>query len=109
MKRMANGLSQILTRQDGSQVKLMGRMSGGLFCKANPDVWALFRQDQSCDWVLLSKEPHPDWRTMPVDEYAKSGRSEFMQKVSFGELIKFKQMFYIPINELDMTNVELLQ
>lgn len=106
---MNNGLSQLLVRPDGSQVKLMGRMSGGLFCKANPDVWALFRQSESDDWQLLSKDPHPDWKTMSVDEYVKNGRSEFLQKVSFGERVRFRQMFYVPINELDLTKVELLQ
>ena len=106
---MTNGLSQLLIRPDGSQVKLIGRMSGGLFCKENPDVWALFRQGENDEWRLLSKDPHPDWKTMSVDEYTKNGRSEFLQKVSFGELINFKRMFYLPIDELDLTKVEILQ
>ena len=104
-----NGLSQILTRENGSQVKLVGRMTGGLFCEATPDVWALFRQDENSDWRLLSKEPHPDWKTMSVDDYVKRGRSEFLQNVSFGERVRFRQMFYVPINELDLTKVALLQ
>lgn len=101
------GLSQLLTRADGSQVKLMGRMSGGLFCKSNPDVWALFRQNEDEEWRLLSRDPHPDWKKMSVDEYVKHGRSEYLQKVSFAESVNFRRLFYIPIEQLD-SNVELI-
>ena len=46
------------------------------------------RESSEHDWELLSDRPHPDWLTMSVDEYGKYGRSEVLQAVSPGEILR---------------------
>jgi len=46
------------------------------------DVYVLRRDTPERPWVLCSDRPHPDWRSMSVDEYIKRGRSEMLQTVS---------------------------
>lgn len=79
---------QILPRPDGSEVQIVARQFFNLGCPADVDVFVLRRETPDADWRVLSKLPHPDWRTMSVDEYVKRGRSEMLQHVTHGEIFK---------------------
>lgn len=78
-------ISRILTRTDGSEVKIVASSD-----PANPavciDVYVLRRASPTDKWKACSREPHPDWREMSVDEYVRRGRSELLQAASFADL-----------------------
>lgn len=78
-------VTQIIQRPNGAQVKIVATDFGGPFGR-NVGIDVFRRDDESQPWKLCSDRPHPDWRTMSVDEYIKRGRSEQMQAASFGEL-----------------------
>ncbi len=79
---------QVLTRPDGSEVKIVAQQVIDLGRPAGVDVYALHREAPDQPWRVLSNLPHPDWRVMSVDEYTRRGRSELLQHVSHGELLK---------------------
>jgi hypothetical protein len=47
--------------------------------------------------VLLSDRPHPHWRSMSVYDYISHGRSEMLQSVSLGEILKLTSMIGKPV------------
>jgi hypothetical protein len=81
-------LTQILQRDDGSEVRITARRCYGLGLTPSIDVYVHRRESQSHPWALMSDRPHPDWRSMSVDEYVKRGRSEMLRTVSHGEILK---------------------
>jgi hypothetical protein len=52
----------------------------------------LTRPNPVSPWSYLSERPHPDWRSMSVAEYIKNGRSEALQAVGTGNLLKVLDM-----------------
>lgn len=83
--------TQIIQRPNGAQVKIVATDFGGPFGR-NVGIDVFRREDESQPWKLCSDRPHPDWRTMPVDEYVKRGRSEKLQAVTFGELHRVSRL-----------------
>ncbi len=81
-------LEQILQRPDGSEVRLLAQayFGLGLHCSIGVDVF--HRATPANAWQLASDRPHPDWRTMSVDEYVKRGRCEKFRVASIGEILK---------------------
>jgi len=51
--------------------------------------------------VLRSDRPHADWRGMSIDHYMMHGRSEMLQSVSSGEILKLTSMIGKPMIYLD--------
>lgn len=80
--------TQVITRQDGSQVKLVARGGGLTLDPAHSQVDVFKRDSEDQNWHLCSDRPHPDWRTMSVDEYKRRGRPEKLQTASFGEMVR---------------------
>jgi hypothetical protein len=80
-------LTRIIPREDGSEVRIVAQayFGAGLHCSVGVDVFR--RQSSGHNWTLCSKEPHPDWRQMSVDEYVRHGRSEMLQTASHGEIL----------------------
>ncbi len=83
-----NKVEQLLQRQDGSEVKIVAQASYGVGLKRSVGVYVLARESSSHAWRVASDRPHPDWRTMSVDEYVRRGRSEMLQLVTHGEILK---------------------
>ncbi|WP_087866020.1 hypothetical protein [Comamonas thiooxydans] len=83
-----NKVSQIIQRTDGSQVKIVAEVMFGLGLTRSVDVFLLKRPNADAKWASVSKLPHPDWRSMSVDEYKRRGRSEMLQLVTHGEIFK---------------------
>ena len=80
-------LERLLPQADGSEVKLVGQTMYGSGLTLSVDVFALHRDGADKPWRRLSDLPHPDWRTMSVDEYNKRGRSELLQRVGHGPIL----------------------
>jgi hypothetical protein len=79
-------VKRILQRTDGSEVRISAEPCVGLGLKVSVNVYVHFRSNPTEEWKLASDRPHPDWRTMSVDDYVKRGRSQMLQLVSHGEI-----------------------
>lgn len=84
---MANA-EQFIQRKDGSEVKIVAQEFFGAGLTRSIGVHVLRRESSENNWQLCSDRPHPNWRNMSVDEYVKHGRSEMLQTVSIGEILK---------------------
>ena len=81
-------VENLIRRADGSEAKIVAReyFGAGLTRSVGVDVFR--RPNATSQWKLCSDRPHPDWRSMSVDEYVRRGRSEMLQTVSLGEMLK---------------------
>ncbi|MDO8416571.1 MAG: hypothetical protein Q7S87_10220 [Agitococcus sp.] len=77
----------ILTRKDGSQVKIVAALftGRGLALSIGNDVF--HRKDVNCQWRLCGDRPT---HVVPwsVDGYIKHGRPEMFRVASHGEILK---------------------
>jgi hypothetical protein len=80
--------TQVLQRQDGSEVRIVVEEFWGLGLSRSLDVRVHRRESAEHEWQLTSNRPHPKWREMSVDEYVARGRSEQLRTVSWGEIMK---------------------
>lgn len=93
-------VSQIIQRKDGSEVRIIAQAFFGLGLSRSTDVCVHRRESHEHCWKLCSDKPHPDWRTMSVDDYIKHGRSEVLQAVSPGEILKLTNAIGKPMSFL---------
>lgn len=89
-------ISQILQRKDGSEVRIVATQCFGAGLHCSIDVYAHRRAAPDQPWQLLNDRMHPDWRKMSVDDYVKRGRSELLQSVTHGEILKLAQQLPNP-------------
>lgn len=87
-------VEQLLKRTDGSEVKVVAQECFGLGLTRSVDVYVLRRESAKHAWKLLSNRPHPNSRSMSVDEYVKHGRSEMLQNVSHAEILRTTSMLH---------------
>lgn len=79
--------TQIIKRKDGSEVKIVATEYGMPFTSSvGVDVFR--RSNPNEQWTLCNDRPHPDWRSMSVDEYNRRGRAEKLQFARHGEIFK---------------------
>ncbi|MFC5511024.1 hypothetical protein ACFPOU_07785 [Massilia jejuensis] len=81
-------LTQILTRPDGSQARIVAQVFFGAGLHRSVGVYVHRRENPDSPWTLCSDQPHPDWKHMPLEEYKKRGRSEVLRTVTPGEILK---------------------
>lgn len=81
-------ITRVLHRPDGSDVRIVAQTCYGRGLRRSIDFYVHRRESPSHDWKLLNDRPHPDWRSMSVDEYIKRGRAEMLQAVTWGEIFK---------------------
>jgi hypothetical protein len=100
MDDLVTKVSRLFPRKDGSEVKIVAQayFGAGLHCSVGVDVFR--RESPSHLWKLCSKEPHPAWREMSVDEYVKHGRSEMLQAASQGEILAVAGAIGKPMKEM---------
>jgi hypothetical protein len=79
---------EVLTRADGSEVKITAEVMHGLGLQASIDVHVHYRKSAFHVWKLANNRPHPDWRKMPVADYVSHGRSEMLTLATPGEILK---------------------
>lgn len=98
----ATKITQIIQREDGSEVRIVATAMFGEGLHRSIDVYVHKRTNESSPWTLCSDQPHPDWKTMPLDDYKKFGRSEMLQAVSVGELIRATSLIGKPMSQFDV-------
>jgi hypothetical protein len=87
-EKLVTKFSKIIQRKDGSEVKIVAEAFFGSGLTRSIGVYVLRRENPKHDWALCSDRPHPDWKTMSRDDYIHHGRSEMLQRVSHGEILK---------------------
>ena len=91
-------ISKIINRPDGSEVRIVAFAAFGAGLTRSIGVYVHRRESPAHDWTLCNDRPHPDWRTMSVDEYIKRGRSEMLQAVSHSEILKLTNAIGRPMS-----------
>ncbi|EEX1006899.1 hypothetical protein D3981_004920 [Escherichia coli] len=94
-------VTQTLQRDDGSQAKIVVQQGFGLGLTSSISVYVLHRKTDHDPWLLCSDKPHPDWRTMSVENYNRYGRSEMLRVVSPGEILKLTNAIGKPMGFFD--------
>ena len=92
-------ITQVIQRDDGSEVKIVAEAFFGVGLHQSIDVYVHKRESANHDWILCSDRPHPDWRSMSVEDYDKHGRSSMLQAVSSGELLRAMNAIGAPMCE----------
>ena len=85
-------VEKIIRREDGSEVRIVATEMFGEGLYRSVDFYVHRREDALSAWKLCSKSPHPDWRSMSVDEYVRHGRPEFLRFVWWGDIFKVMAM-----------------
>lgn len=97
----ATKITQILQRDDGSEVRIVAEAFFGAGLRRSVGVYVHKRESPNHEWELCSDSPHPDWRSMSVDDYVKHGRSPMLQAVSSGELLRAISAIGMPMAQFD--------
>lgn len=92
MVELTTKVTEIITRENGSQIKIIVEQFTGNGLNTSVGVYAHHRESPNDYWHLLSNRPHPDWRSMSVCDYIKYGRSELLQFVSPAEILKLSNL-----------------
>lgn len=84
-------LEKFLTAPTGQEVRMLAQayVGRGLDIGIGLDVFVKDTPDSA--WRLCRNSPHPDWRSMSVDDYIAWGRPEWLKYVSHGQAIQIKQ------------------
>ena len=85
-------VTQLLQRANGSQVKIVAEECFGSGLHRSVGVYVLRRDTAEQPWQLCNDRPAPGWRAMPVADYIACGRSEMLQTVTPGEILKVVQL-----------------
>lgn len=94
-------VSQILQRPDGSEARITATRYVGEGLTVSVGVYVHRRESPDQEWKLCNDRPHPDWKQMSVDDYKKFGRSEVLQTVTTGEILKVSNLIGKPMSVLD--------
>lgn len=105
--KLITKVTQIFQRKDGSEVRIVAQDFGGPGLTPSIGVYVHRRESPQHDWKLCGDRPHPDWRKMSVDDYVKHGRSEMLQAVSIGEILKVTTMIGKPMSEFPENTFEM--
>lgn len=99
--RLITKLSQVISRYDGSEVRIVAQVMFGIGLQQSIDVYVLKRESKEHQWSLCDSRPHPESKDMSVDEYVKRGRSEMLQAVTHAEILKLTSMLGKPMSLLE--------
>ena len=80
-------LEQLISRDDGSQIKIVAELWSNLFGKDAIHNYVLRRDSADLSWSCCGTTPATNWEKMSVDEYLQSGRSEMLRYASHAELL----------------------
>ncbi len=93
-------VTQVLQREDGSEVRMVATAMFGRGLKRSIDLYVHRRDSAESKWILCNDKPHPDSKSMSVDEYVKFGRPEVFQLTSFGERVRLTSLIGQPMSAL---------
>lgn len=94
-------VTRVLQRENGSEARIVAQTMFGEGLHPSLDVFVLMRESSTHNWKLCSSTPHPDWRTMSVEDYIKNGRSEMLQTVTPGEILKVTALLGQPMTRFE--------
>ena len=99
-RQQTTQITQTLKRKDGSEVRIIAQafFGRGLTLSIGVDVYR--RENPQHNWKLCSDRPHPNWREMSVEEYTRHGRSEMLQAVSPGEILRMTNAIGKPMDKI---------
>ncbi len=80
-------IERLISRDDGSQIKIVAELWCNLFGKDAIHAYTLRRDSADLSWSCCGTNPANNWREMSVDEYVRSGRSELLRYASPAELL----------------------
>ena len=100
--REVTKITQVIQRDDGSEVRIVAEAMFGEGLHRSIGVYVHRRESSSHDWILCSDRPHPDWKSMSVEDYDKHGRSSMLQAVSSGELLKAMSAIGAPMSQYEI-------
>lgn len=83
--------------ESGEQSRLTVYLASRPGGSALVGVYGHHRANDSEPWSLCSENPHPDWKSMSVDEYEKRGRSELLQYIKRSDIFKYSAMLGQPL------------
>lgn len=83
-------------REDGSEVRIVATLMFGAGLHPSADLYAHRRTSPDTPWQLLSSEPHPDARSMSIEEYNARGRSPLLTHTTFAERVKTSGWLGLP-------------
>ncbi len=98
--QLATKISQIIQRDDGSEVRIVAQVCFGLGLSQSIMVHVHVRKSMQHTWELCSTTPHSNWQRMSVDEYIAHGRSKMLQTVSPSEILKLTSAIGKPISSI---------
>lgn len=101
MQELITKVTQDFIREDGSQARIVAQEAYGSGLTRSVDYYVLRRADASANWTLCSKKPHPEWRTMSVEDYVRQGRSEVLRTVTQGEILRLLSALGKPLDYLE--------
>lgn len=73
----------------------------GLGLTQSIDIRVHRRDTPNDNWTLCDNKPDPNWRAMPIDEYAQRGRSEMLRAATTGEILKVVSLIGTPLDQLN--------
>lgn len=91
---MTAKIEKLIEKEDGSQAKIVATACFAINGSYSIDVYVLRRESPEHEWSLTSDRPHPNWRSMPREEYIRYGRSEMLRTVSIGQILKVTQTLH---------------
>lgn len=89
--------SRIIRRDNGSEVRIHAQAMFGAGLHRSIDVYVHRRDSADHAWTLCNNRPHPDSRTMSVDDYVEKGRSEQLRTVTPGEILSVSKLIGQPM------------
>jgi len=95
-------ITQIIQRDDGSEVRIVAEALFGEGLHRSIGVYVHRRESVNHEWILCNDRPHPDWKSMSVEDYDKHGRSSMLQAVSSGELLRAMNAIGDPIAQYEI-------
>lgn len=98
MEEVATKVTQMISRPDGSVVKIVAESMYGIGLHRSVNVLVFRKKDAQSDWQLCSDRPAEGWRDMPLSDYVKHGRSEALRTVTHGEIFKVTGLLGKPLD-----------
>lgn len=89
-----------LQRPDGSEARIVATRCYDSGLTPQVHYYVLRRPNPDSNWVVCSNIPSPGWRQMPREEYIQRGRSEMLQTVTIGEILRVTSKIGQPMSSI---------